>query len=220
LLLVNKPAGLVVHPGAGNREHTLVNALLYRFPQLADLTTCRFGLVHRLDKFTEGLMLVAKNSLAHQALSKQFEARTVVKKYYAIANANVSKDEFVLDAPIGRDPNNRQKYKVITEGRSKSRSALTLVKVLHRKPGKTLLEVQIKTGRTHQIRVHLFQAGFPVLGDPVYAQKKLQGNGQLLQAFYLGFTHPTTNQPMQFELPLAPRLARVITVPIAATVLP
>jgi 23S rRNA pseudouridine1911/1915/1917 synthase len=210
LAVVNKPIGLVVHPALGHTDNTMVNALLFHFKELSDVNQdCRLGIVHRLDKDTEGLLVVAKNNQAHLSLTEQFKDRSVTKKYYALVHGIV-KDDFVeINAPIGRDPKNRKKFRVITDNQNlKVRHALTYVKVIERFPKKTLLEVEIKTGRTHQIRVHLFYLGFPIVGDKDYTFKSHheKAEGQLLQAYYLGFDHPETKKRLEFKLPLSERI--------------
>lgn len=209
LAVINKPAGLTVHPSESTTPPTLVDLLPIYFKVLSDFgDPARRGVVHRLDKFTEGLMLIAKDNQIHSLLTQQFKNREICKKYYAVIGQEVAKDEFEINLPIGRDPKNRQKFKVISDPNIKSRDAYSFVKVINRQNQKTLVEVEIKSGRTHQIRVHLRHVGYPILGDPIYTFKKQPGTGQLLQSFYLSFVHPITQQPLEFVLPLAPRLAK------------
>jgi len=211
LLVINKPVGLVVQPGAGHQAGTLLNAILHHFSvdptrPLVDVEH-RYGIVHRLDQMTEGLLVVAKTNEVYDDLKRQFQKRTVIKKYFAVIDQVVAKDEFVMDQAIARNP--RCRYRFFLDN-GLGRTAWTSAKVLKRTGQRTLLEVLIKTGRTHQIRVHLFHAGYPVMGDPVYAPKKNLGKGQLLQAFYLAFLHPVLKKELVFEVPLSERLKRVL----------
>ena len=214
LAVINKPAGMVVHPALGHSNKTLVNALLFHIKELSDISQDnRLGIVHRLDKDTEGLMVVAKNNETHFSLTTQFKNRKVTKKYFALVHGVVKEDYFEIKTPIGRDPTDRKKFKVLTENKNlKTRDALTLVKVVERFQHKTLLEVEIKTGRTHQIRVHLLSRGFPIVGDTDYTFKKIQEQvvGQRLQAYYLSFEHPRTNEKLEFYLPLSERIKESI----------
>lgn len=197
LVIVNKPQGMVVHPGAGNPDGTLVNALLYHIDDLSGINgEIRPGIVHRLDKETSGLLIVAKNDTAHVKLSEQLQNRTVKRTYWAIVHNQIPHEQGTIDAPIGRDPHDRQKFTVIKEGKE----AVTHFKVLEHFNKYTLVEVSLETGRTHQIRVHFQYIQHPVAGDETYGPKKtLQGNGQFLHARALEFVHPRTNEVMRFE---------------------
>ncbi len=220
LAVINKPINMVVHPAKGHYNNTLVNALLFHFPCLKkpDHTKniCyqeRLGIVHRLDKDTEGLLVIAKNYQVLTNLQNQFKDRNVIKKYYALVQGVLPRDEYEINLPIGRDPKNRLKYKVITEAmqnvnsnkKLKAKSALSYVKIIKRGTNTCLVEVEIKTGRTHQIRVHLAHIGYPIINDLLYNKKTKKG-AQLLQAFYLSFKHPITNKISTFELPLSERI--------------
>ncbi len=198
LAVVEKPSGMVVHPAAGNRDGTLVNALLYHLSGLSGIGgEARPGIVHRIDKDTSGLLLVAKNDRSHVALSEQIKAHTIDRKYRAILVGNLKDDEGTVDAPIARHPSDRKKMAIVPGGRG----AMTHWTVLERLRGACLIEARLTTGRTHQIRVHMASLGHPVLGDPVYGPKRspypVEG-GQLLHAGFLGFTHPTTGERMAF----------------------
>lgn len=197
ILLVNKPQGMVVHPGAGNPDGTLVNALLYHIDDLSGINgEIRPGIVHRLDKDTSGLLVVAKNDTAHVKLSEQLQNRTVKRTYWAIVHGQIPHEHGTIDAPIGRDPNDRQKFTAIKSGKE----AITHFKVLERFEQYTLVEASLETGRTHQIRVHFNYIQHPVAGDETYGPKKtLKGNGQFLHARALEFIHPTTNEVVHYE---------------------
>jgi len=206
LLVINKPRGLVVHPAAGNYTGTLVSALLFHCGSgLSGIGgVLRPGIVHRLDKDTSGLMVVAKNDNAHQALAAQLEARTMGRTYNAIVCGALKKERLRIDLPIGRHPHDRKKMAVLTnphDGR-KTRTATTNIEVLERY-GKqfTLIAARLETGRTHQIRVHMAHIGHPVLGDTVYGAKSQQFFGQVLHAKELHFIHPTTGKEMEFNSP-------------------
>ncbi|MCL2839217.1 MAG: RluA family pseudouridine synthase [Defluviitaleaceae bacterium] len=206
LLVINKPRGLVVHPAAGNYTGTLVNALLHHCG--GDLSgiggVMRPGIVHRLDKDTSGLMVVAKNDNAHQALASQLETRRMGRIYNAIVLGTVKKDAFKIDLPIGRHPTDRKKMAVLTHTGHKTRSAMTHIDVLEHyatKRGRfTLIAAKLETGRTHQIRVHMAYVGHPVLGDLTYGAKRpmFSLDGQVLHAKTIQFIHPTTKQSMEF----------------------
>ncbi len=197
IVIVNKPQGMVVHPGAGNPNGTLVNALLYHIDDLSGINgEIRPGIVHRLDKDTSGLLVIAKNDKAHVDLSEQLQNRTVKRTYWAIVHNQIPHEHGTIDAPIGRDPRDRQKFTVIKEGKE----AVTHFRVLEHFNKYTLVEVSLETGRTHQIRVHFNYIQHPVAGDETYGPKKtLKGNGQFLHARALEFTHPTTKEVMRFE---------------------
>jgi 23S rRNA pseudouridine1911/1915/1917 synthase len=198
--VVNKPQGMVVHPSAGHPDGTLVNALLYHLKDLSSINeVIRPGIVHRIDKDTSGLLMIAKNDVAHEALAKQLKDKTSLRKYIALVHGNIPHDKGTINAPIGRSKSDRKKQAVIEEGKS----AVTHFIVLERFGEFTLVELQLETGRTHQIRVHMQYIGFPVAGDPVYGLRKtLAGNGQYLHAKLLGFNHPRTGEQMVFEAPL------------------
>jgi 23S rRNA pseudouridine1911/1915/1917 synthase len=199
LLVVNKPQGMVVHPAPGHPNHTLVNALLYHCPLSTINGTYRPGIVHRIDKDTSGLLMVAKNDLAHQALAKQLKAKKNLREYTALVHGRVANDQGTINAPIGRSLRDRKKQAVIAGGRP----AITHYRVIKRYQQFTLIKCTLETGRTHQIRVHLRYLGYPLAGDPLYGPAKtLKGNGQFLHAGKLGFDHPRTQQEMVFEVPL------------------
>ncbi|OJG87014.1 RluA family pseudouridine synthase [Enterococcus silesiacus] len=200
VLVVNKPQGMVVHPSAGHQHGTLVNALLYHIKDLSSINgIIRPGIVHRIDKDTSGLLMVAKNDKAHIALAEQLKDKTSLRKYVALVHGEISHDKGEINAPIGRSKNDRKMQAVIEGGKP----AVTHFEVLERFEGYTLVQLQLETGRTHQIRVHMKYIGFPVAGDPLYGPRKtLKGNGQFLHAEVLGFKHPTTGQMMVFEAPL------------------
>jgi len=207
LLVVDKPAGMVVHPGAGRSRHTLVNALLARCPDLAGVGgVLRPGIVHRLDKDTSGLLLVAKNDRAHTALSRQLKERTVEKGYLALVTGRLEPKEGVIEAAIGRDPRNRKRMAVVEGGRS----ARTAYRVREHLEGCTLVEVTPSTGRTHQIRVHLAAVGHPIVGDAVYGKPSPLVGRQFLHACRLGFDHPLDGRRLVFESPLPPDLQQAL----------
>ncbi len=201
LIVVNKPSGLVVHPAPGHTHGTLVNGLLYHCNQLSNMNgDIRAGIVHRIDKDTSGLLVVCKNNYAHRILAEQLKEKTTTRTYIAIVTGNISHNLGRIEAPIGRDPSNRQKMAVVQNGKS----AVTHFKVLDRYRDFTLLELKLETGRTHQIRVHMAYINHPVVGDPLYGVKKQTTEfGQYLHAKTLGFVHPRTNEYMEFtsELP-------------------
>lgn len=200
IVLINKTQGMVVHPGAGNPNGTLVNALLFHIKDLSGINgEIRPGIVHRLDKDTSGILIVAKNDEAHVNLSEQLQNRTVKRKYWALVHGILPHEHGTINAPIGRDPKDRQKFTVIKGGKE----AISHFRVLERIQKYSLLEVSLETGRTHQIRVHLNYIDHPVAGDKVYGPKKsLEGNGQFLHARMLEFTHPRTGETMSFEAEL------------------
>jgi 23S rRNA pseudouridine1911/1915/1917 synthase len=200
LLVVDKPAGLTVHPAPGHPNHTLVNAILSHFPHLAEIgNSLRPGIVHRLDKDTSGLMLVAKNRLAQANLISQFKARSIRKAYLVLVKGQLSPEQGKIEAPIGRDPRNRKRMAVVSRGRE----ARTEYRVIKYVDNYTLLEVTPETGRTHQIRVHLSAIGYPVVGDPIYGVRSPYLSRQFLHACYLGFKLPSTGEYVEFrsELP-------------------
>lgn len=212
LIVVNKPPGMIVHPAGKVLSGTLVNALLYHCQDsLSGIGgIIRPGIVHRLDKNTSGVMVVAKNDFAHLDLSCQIKNRQITKKYLALVYGEVENESGIIDAPIGRSLKNRKKMAVI-EG--KSRDAITKFKVLKRFLNYTLLEVEIYTGRTHQIRVHLSFIGYPVVGDKLYSRRKqkLNINRQALHSYILGFAHPFTKKYMEFSAPLPTDMQELIS---------
>ncbi len=203
ILIINKPQGMVVHPSNGHNEHTLVNAILYHCKDLSGINgVVRPGIVHRIDKDTSGLICVAKNDNAHIKLAEQLKDHTMSRTYIALVKGVIVENSGEINLPIGRDPNNRQKMGVT---RSNSKEAITYFKVLKRYKDHTLVECHLKTGRTHQIRVHLSYIGYPVEGDPLYSGKKydaLYKNGQLLVATSLKLIHPSFNKEMEFHIEL------------------
>ena len=208
LLVVDKPAGLVVHPAPGHATGTLVNALLAHLPGLtAGSDASRPGIVHRLDKDTSGLIVIAKDAPAHAALAHQMKEHSTVKRYLALVDGRMPAPEGVIDAPIGRDPRHRQRMALVSEVNG-GREARTRFKVLREVRGRSLLELQLETGRTHQIRVHLASVGHPVVGDSVYGRTQLPlPPRQFLHATHLEFVHPTTGEWLIFDAPLPPDLA-------------
>ena len=205
LLIVNKPAGLVVHPGHGNYHGTLVNAIAWHMKDIPDYDANdpHVGLVHRIDKDTSGLLIVAKNDKAHQRLAEQIKEHSFTRVYEAVVHGNIREEEGGVDAPIGRHPVDRKKMAVTEKN---SRHAVTHFTVLARYPGFTHLRLQLETGRTHQIRVHMAYLGHPVAGDPVYGPKKPEPGlqGQCLHARIIGFIHPSTGEYMEFDSGLPP----------------
>lgn len=200
VVVVNKPQGMVVHPSAGHSKGTLVNALLYHIDDLSGINgKIRPGIVHRLDKDTSGALVIAKNDEAHVHLSEQLQDRSMKRKYWTLVHGVLPHNHGTIDAPIGRDPKNRQQFTVVTGGKE----SVTHFRVLERFKDYSLLEVSLETGRTHQIRVHLKYINFPVAGDEVYGPKKtLQGKGQFLHAHTIEFIHPRTGELMHFEAPI------------------
>ena len=203
ILIINKPQGMVVHPANGNYEHTLVNAVLNYSDDLSGINgVARPGIVHRIDKDTSGLICIAKNDKAHLFLSEQLKDHSMSRTYIALVRGVIPENSGEINMPIGRDPRNRQKMAVT---RTNSKEAVTYFKVLQRFSNNTLVECKLKTGRTHQIRVHLSYIGYPVEGDPLYAGKKydtLYKNGQLLVATSLKLIHPSSNEEMEFNIEL------------------
>lgn len=199
VIVINKPQGMVVHPAPGHDEHTLVNALLYHCPLSTINGTFRPGIVHRIDKDTSGLLMVAKNDKAHRSLAKQLKDKTNIREYVALVHGRIAEDEETINAPIGRSLKDRKKQAVVKDGRN----AVTHFEVLKRYRDYTFVKCILETGRTHQIRVHMKYIGHPLVGDPLYGPKKtIKGNGQFLHAGKLGFVHPTTGKLLIFEAPL------------------
>ena len=214
LLVVNKAPGMVVHPAPGHSEDTLVNALLAYYPQLRESEQeQRPGIVHRLDRDTSGLLIVAKNARAQAALVGQMQRHEITKRYLALVEGNVALDQGSIDAPIGRDPRHRQQMAITVNGVG-SREARTHFRVMERFARHTLLLVQLETGRTHQIRVHLKAIGHPVVGDPTYGSGSvIRGSNlqrQFLHSYQLQFTHPLSGEALQFEAPLPADLQKVL----------
>jgi len=200
VLVVNKPRGMVVHPAPGHLTGTLVNGLMAHCKDLSGINgVLRPGIVHRIDKDTSGLLMVAKNDMAHESLVNQLVEKTVTRKYKAIVHGVIPHDFGTIDAPLGRDPKDRQSMTVVDDGKH----AVTHFHVLERFNAFTLVECQLETGRTHQIRVHMKYIGYPLAGDPKYGPKKtLEIDGQALHAGVLGFTHPRSGEYLEFEAPL------------------
>ena len=199
LLVVNKPSGMVVHPAVGNYSHTLVNALMYHCNNLSQVNgVIRPGIVHRIDADTSGLLLVAKNDMAHVDLAKQISEKSVKREYITLVDGVIKEDTATIDAPIGRDVKNRKKMCVTADN---SKDAITNIRVIERYKNSTLITCSLLTGRTHQIRVHMNYIGHSVINDPVYGSKKLVDPlfGQMLHARKIGFVHPRTHEYMEFS---------------------
>ncbi|MFA5524841.1 MAG: RluA family pseudouridine synthase [Tissierellales bacterium] len=212
LAIVNKPQGMVVHPAPGNYSGTLVNALLYHLSNLSSINgVIRPGIVHRIDKDTSGLLMVAKNNLSHEELSKQLKAHTINRIYNTLVDGNIKEDIGIIKAPIGRHPVDRKKMTVTN---TNSREATTHFRVLERFGQYTLIEAKLETGRTHQIRVHMSFINHPVTGDPVYGGKnqRFKSKGQLLHAKSIGFIHPRTKEYIEFDSSLPEYFTRIINV--------
>ena len=200
IMVINKPSGLVVHPGSGNHNNTLVNGLLYYTTELSDTNgEERPGIVHRIDKDTSGLLLIAKSNKAHEILTEYFKNKEVKREYIALICGRFPHETATIDAPIGRDPKNRKKMTVIAEN---SKKAITHLKVLKRYKEYTLVSLILDTGRTHQIRVHMNYIGYPIYNDPVYNTKKATEFGQFLHSYKMDFNHPITGKKMHFECEL------------------
>lgn len=209
LLVVNKPAGMVVHPAYGHASGTLVNAVLAHCPEVADVGgPDRAGVVHRLDKDTSGLILIAKDGVTRAALQRQFKRRRVAKAYLALVEGQVQPREGVVEAPVGRNKRQRKKMAVVRSGRE----ARTLYRAIEYFADNTLLEVHPHTGRTHQVRVHLAWLGYPIVGDVVYGRRRqrLLRTRHFLHAARIRFSHPVTSEEVEFEAPLPPELAAVL----------
>jgi 23S rRNA pseudouridine1911/1915/1917 synthase len=208
LIVLNKPAGMVVHPACGNPQHTLVNALLYHVRGLSSLGgAVRPGIVHRLDKDTSGIMVVAKNDPAHAFLAKQFKDQTIHRVYRVIVRGVVQHDHGICEAAVGRAFLNRRKVVIRPSG---GKDAITYFSVLKRFRAETLLEVRLQTGRTHQIRVHMAHMGHPVTGDPLYGIQSPWITRQCVHAFGLGFLHPKSRKEVYFECPIPEDIQKVI----------
>lgn len=208
IAVVNKPQNMVVHPAPGNYRNTLVNALLYHIEDLSMINgIIRAGIVHRLDKDTSGLLLIAKNEFAHSELIKQFKDRTVLKEYITLVHNNV-KENGIINKAIGRNPKDRKKMAVVANGKE----AVTSYQVLERYNKYTLVKIGLKTGRTHQIRVHMAQMNHPIVGDPVYSNGKneFKIDKQLLHAYKIGFIHPRRNEYMEFKKDLPDGFRNII----------
>lgn len=211
VVVLNKARGMVVHPAPGNYTGTLVNALLYHCSNLSGINSAiRPGIVHRLDKDTSGIMVVAKNDAAHISLSQQIQSKTAVRTYLAVVRGNIKTDSGTIETQIARDKNDRKKMAVVKEG---GRDAITDYEVLERFGKYTLVRCKLRTGRTHQIRVHMEYLGYPLVGDPKYSPMKTPFGikGQALHSHTLEFTHPRTGERMKFEAPLPEDMHKIIT---------
>lgn len=206
VLVIDKPAGLTVHPAPGHHEHTLVNAILAHCPSLSINGSIRPGIVHRLDRDTSGVMMIAKNDAAQRSLSDQIKSRSVLKQYTVLVFGQLSPEKGVIEAPIGRDPGDRKRMAVVGSGRE----ARTRYSVTKYYKGYTLLEVTLETGRTHQIRVHLSALGFPVVGDGVYGKKSDVVARQFVHASRLGFNLPSNGKWVEFTAPLPVDLVEAV----------
>jgi len=208
LLVIDKPAGLTIHPAPGNPSHTLVNAVLAHFPDLPRSSDelLRPGIVHRLDKDTSGLIIVAKNRQALKILSAQFKAHSVTKIYLVLVRGHLSPQRGFIEAPIGRDPRNRQRMAVADKGKE-ARTEYRVIKYVN---DCSLLEVRLETGRTHQIRVHLAAIGYPIIGDATYGVKSAHLSRQFVHAHKLGFKLPSSEKYVEFESPLPPELQQAL----------
>ena len=209
ILIINKPQGMVVHPANGHYEHTLVNAILSHCHDLSGINgVLRPGIVHRIDKDTSGLLCIAKNDIAHHFLSEQLKDHTMAREYYALVKGVIKENNGVINLPIGRDKQNRQKMAV---DRENGKEAITYFHVEKRFNNHTLVSCKLKTGRTHQIRVHLSYIGYPIEGDQIYGKKNtIYPNGQLLHAYKLTLIHPTTKKEMTFSAPLPDYFREII----------
>ncbi|WDV47601.1 RluA family pseudouridine synthase [Clostridiaceae bacterium M8S5] len=210
--VVYKPQGMVVHPACGHQTGTLVNALLYRLKNLSSINgVIRPGIVHRIDKDTSGLLMIAKNDFAHNELSKQLKEHTITRVYYALVNNNINRETIDIDKPIGRHPVDRMRMAVTDRN---SKRAVTHITVIERFKNYTLVKAQLETGRTHQIRVHMAYLSHSIVGDPVYGSKKqkFKLEGQLLHAKVLGFNHPRTGEYMEFECDLPDYFKHVLDI--------
>lgn len=211
VVVVNKARGMVVHPASGNYTGTLVNALLYHCHNLSGINgVIRPGIVHRLDKDTSGIMICAKNDAAHLSLSEQIQNKTAQRTYLAVVRGNIKNDSGTIETQIARDKNDRKKMAVVTEG---GRQAITEYEVMERFGKYTIVKCRLKTGRTHQIRVHMEYLGYPLVGDPKYSPMKtpFSINGQALHSLTLSFVHPRTHEQMSFEAPLPEDMKKIVT---------
>jgi len=200
LMIINKPSGLVVHPGSGNYDNTLVNGLMYYTKNLSDINgEVRPGIVHRIDKDTSGLIMVAKTNKAHELLAEDFKNKNIKREYIALLDGVFKNSSATIDAPIGRDKTNREKM-AVTDLNSKS--AVTHMKVLKRYENNTLVSCVLETGRTHQIRVHMAYIGYPIHNDSVYNKKESTSFGQFLHSYKMDFIHPITKSELSFTCPL------------------
>ncbi len=200
IMVINKPSGVVVHPGNGNYDNTLVNGLMYYADNLSDgYEEYRPGIVHRIDKDTSGLIIIAKNNKSQEILSEYFKEHSIKREYIALIHGILDSDSVLIDAPIGRDESSRKMMKVTSKN---SKSAITHVKVLKRYKNFTLVKCRLETGRTHQIRVHMKYINHPIFNDPIYSKDKATEFGQYLHSYSMEFNHPITNKKMYFECPL------------------
>lgn len=211
VIVVNKPRGMVVHPAPGHVSGTLVNALMHHCKDLSGINgELRPGIVHRIDKDTTGLIMAAKNDKAHASLAAQLKEHSVNRRYLALVHGNISHDQGTIDAPIGRDPQDRKMYTVTDRN---SKHAVTHFTVVERFGDYSLLELKLETGRTHQIRVHMKYIGHPLVGDPVYGKSKgIKLNGQALHAAVLGFVHPASGQYLEFSAPMPEDMEELLTI--------
>jgi 23S rRNA pseudouridine1911/1915/1917 synthase len=211
VVVINKPRGMVVHPAAGHPSGTVVNALLHHCRDLSGINgVMRPGIVHRIDKDTSGLLMAAKNDFAHLSLAAQLKDHTVIRRYRAIVYGDIPHDRGTIDAPLGRAPHDRKLFTVTDKG---GKHAVTHFSVLERFGDYTFVELQLETGRTHQIRVHMKYIGYPLVGDPVYGGRSgrtLGMTGQALHAGTLGFVHPRTGKQLEFSVPLPDDMKQVL----------
>lgn len=209
VVVINKPQGIVVHPAPGNYKGTLVNALLYHCEDLSGINgVARPGIVHRIDKDTSGILVIAKNDKAHNKLSEQLKNHSMTREYIALVEGRIKQETGVVDKPIGRNPKDRLKMGIVSGGKR----AITHYEVLERYEKNTLIKCILETGRTHQIRLHMSHIGYPIVGDLVYGIKKQKFNlkGQMLHAKKLGFIHPSTGEYMEFESPLPEHFTHIL----------